>query len=260
VLLIVFLFDMTQKQFAPLSITIINQQQEQQQQREEEMMIVSPKSTTSPPAHAAAAGVVAGVASPTSSSLPIAAAATAHLSPADYRLLLDDRSEVSSLRCGSVPPNIHYDPAKDPFYTSQQFVILLELESPSHKAKKIEIPVTKAKVEKEEDSSLSPPEWLQLPDMNQQNNKKEMKKISNKKNDIGDEKKEKQTRSTKRRIIINTGCGIRRRQSRSLSEERTATIENNYIIDRPHKLQEDDWYRSHSEESPAVVAVTRKEL
>ena len=59
----------------------------------------------------------------------------------------DDRSEVSSLRCGSVPPNPNYVLEQDPFYLNQPFVAPTEIDIPTHKTKGIEIPV-KVVVEK----------------------------------------------------------------------------------------------------------------
>jgi hypothetical protein len=258
---------MTQTQIAPLSVTIINPSlpQEQEQQEVTMMMMVSPTSTTTPsPQHAAAAGVVgcAGcVVSPTASSpsssspSPVAAPPTS-LSPAVMRYLHDDRSEVSSLRCGSVPVNPNYDPAKDPFYTTQQFVVPSEIDIPSHKAKTIEIPVPEVVEQEGEESSLSPPDWLQLPDMKQRNNNK--KKPKNKKDKGDGEQKEKQpTRSSKRRIsIIGRGGGIRRR---SFSEEG----HDNIHVQRPtisqqqqqqQQQEDDELHRTYSEESPAAVA------
>jgi hypothetical protein len=252
---------MTQKkQIAPLSVTIINQSLPQEQEQQEViMMMVSPTSTTTPsPQHAAAAGVVGCVVSPTASSpSPVAAPATS-LSPAVMRYLHDDRSEVSSLRCGSVPVNPNYDPAKDPFYTTQQFVVPSEIDIPSHKAKTIEIPVPKVVEQEGEESSLSPPDWLQLPDMKQRNNNNNNKKPKNKKDKGDGEQKEKQpTRSSKRRIsIIGRGGGIRRR---SFSEEG----HDNIHLQRPNisqqqqqqqQQQDDELHRTYSEESPAAVA------
>eukprot|EP00539_Tryblionella_compressa_P006319 CAMPEP_0178757560 /NCGR_PEP_ID=MMETSP0744-20121128/13888_1 /TAXON_ID=913974 /ORGANISM="Nitzschia punctata, Strain CCMP561" /LENGTH=428 /DNA_ID=CAMNT_0020411807 /DNA_START=325 /DNA_END=1611 /DNA_ORIENTATION=- len=65
----------------------------------------------------------------------------------------DIKSEVSSLRCGSVPPNPRYDPAHDPFLTNRPFVPPEEIEV------RVKTPLRQTQPQEQSEET---PEWLQL--------------------------------------------------------------------------------------------------
>ncbi|KAG7337984.1 hypothetical protein IV203_020644 [Nitzschia inconspicua] len=133
----------------------------------------------------------------------------------------DEKSDVSSLQCGSVPPNPHYNPAHDPFLLPPQ-----PFTPPTEIVIRIKVVATEAVEEDRQNQSVSPPpEWLQLSDME---NDSKIKKA-----------KPRNKRTTTTKKVISDKNGRRRRSSSLTSSDRPKTGRRNAPADLQRSFSDD---------------------
>lgn len=147
----------------------------------------------------------------------------------------DARSEISALKCGSVPPDPYYNPAEDPFLRPVELQIFVP---PTEISVRIKMAAVKAVDEEEgavtkqpQRTVTPPPEWLRLPSTNATDGKNKKKKWirssrhkSARKKDGLMENDRKQRRSTSlepssRSMLEGAKCCEHAELHRSLSEE-----------------------------------------